>query len=137
MPETTAAPAQIRVVNVHLIALLLGLVGTGLTLLQGRYWLAQAADSRVLVLIACVPLIAAIAFAVAPRHALEDHAPLRAWRSAYVLGNLALPVALTLLAMLLVAASGRFENFFGFAVLVAANAGRNLRDLVHHWRHSR
>lgn len=137
MSEPTSAPAQISVVSMHLIALLLGLAGTALTLLQGRYWLAQAADSRVLVLTACVPLIAAIAFAVAPRHTLEDHSPLRAWRSVYVLGNLALPVALTLLTLLLVAASGRFEDFAGFAMLLAANAGRNLRDLIHHWRHSR
>lgn len=137
MFEMTGAPAQIRVVHVHLIALLLGLVGTAFTLLQGRYWLAQAADGRVLMLTAWVPLIAAIAFAVGPRHALEDHAPLRAWRSAYVLGNLALPVALTLLALLLVAASGHYEDFAVFPMLVAANAGRNLRDLIHHWRYSR
>ncbi|HET7395152.1 MAG TPA: hypothetical protein VFK12_01795 [Gammaproteobacteria bacterium] len=133
-PVTQAT--QIRIVTVQLVALSLGLVGTALTLLQGRYWLAQAADNRVLILTACVPLIAAIAFAIAPRHAAEDDSkfrPLRAWT---VWGNLLAPVGLTALTLIAVAASGSFQDFAGFAMLLAANAGRNLRDLIHHLRFS-
>lgn len=137
MSELHSQPGQIRIVTVHLIALLLGLAGTALTLLQGRYWLAQPADTRVLILLAFVPLIAAIAFAVAPRHVQEDRSRFRPVRSWVVCGNLLAPVILTALALVLAAFSGRFENVAGFAMLVAANAGRNLRDLVDVWRYAR
>ena len=50
---------------------------------------------------------------------------------AFVWITLALPVLLTALALVLIGLSGSFANFFGVALLVAANAGRNLRDL---WR---
>ncbi|HET7649588.1 MAG TPA: hypothetical protein VFL15_02670 [Gammaproteobacteria bacterium] len=136
MSEPHSQPGQIRIVTVHLIALLLGLTGTALTLLQARYWLAQPADPRVLTLVACVPLIAAIAFAVAPRHVQEDRSPFRPIRSWVVSGNLLAPLILTVLALLLAAFSGTFEHVAGFAVLVAANAGRNLRDLVSVLRHA-
>jgi hypothetical protein len=133
-PVTQAT--QIRIVTVQLAAFSLGLVGTALTLLQGRYWLAQAADNRVLILTACVPLIAAIAFAIAPRHAAEDDSKFRPLRSWTVWGNLLAPVGLTALTLIAVAASGSFQDFAGFAMLLAANAGRNLRDLIHHLRFS-
>jgi hypothetical protein len=135
MAEPGSQPAQIRIVTVHLVAVCLGLAGTALALLQGRYWLAQAADLRVLALTACVPLIAAVAFAIAPRHAAEDDSRFRPLRSWTVWGNLLVPVLLTMLTLILVAASGHFENFAGFAILLAANAGRNLRDFIHHLRH--
>jgi hypothetical protein len=135
--EPTSQPAQLRIVTVHLIALLLGLAGTALTLLQGRYWLAQPADARVLILLAFVPLIAAFAFAVAPRHVQEDRSAFRPVRSWVVCGNLLAPVILTVLALILAAFSGRFEHVAGFAVLVAANAGRNLRDFIHVWGYAR
>jgi hypothetical protein len=133
-PVTQAT--QIRIVTVQLVAFSLGLVGTALTLLQGRYWLAQAADNWVLILTACVPLLAAIAFAIAPRHAAEDDSKFRPLRSWTVWGNLLAPVGLTALTLIAVAASGSFQDFAGFAMLLAANAGRNLRDLIHHLRFS-
>lgn len=132
MPEQMVQPLRIRVVTLHLIALLLGLAGTGLTLLQGRYGLAQPADMHVVILVACVPLLAAIAFAIGPRHGLENPAPFQPLRSLPVIGNLVAPVLLTALTLALVAVSGSFEHFAGFAMLLAANAGRNLRDLLHH-----
>ena len=136
MTEPASQPEQIRIVTVQLVAMSLGLIGTALTLLQGRYWLAQAADNRVLILTACVPLIAAIAFAIAPRHATEDDSKFRPLRSWLVWGNLLAPAGLTALTLIAVAASGRFQDFAGFAILLAANAGRNLRDLIHHLRSS-
>lgn len=132
MPAPLPSPARIRVVTLHLAALLLGFAGTGLSLLQGRYWLAHAANDWLLILIACVPLIAAIAFAIGPHHSMEDRSDFRPVRSLMVWGNLAMPVLLTLLTMILVAMSGSFEHFAGFAMLIAANTGRNLRDLIHH-----
>lgn len=135
MTNQDSPPAHIRVATVHLIALLLGLAGTALTLVQARYWLALHTHSKLLWLIACVPLVAAIAFAIGPRHTAEDRSAYRPLRSAMVLGNLLAPIGMTLLTLLLVGASGRFDHFAGFAILVAANAGRNLRDLVVHLRH--
>lgn len=135
---TQTPPHQLRVSTVHLIALLLGLAGTALSLLQGRYGLPQTANSKVLILIACVPPIAAIAFALGPRHTHADPSPFRPLRSWMVWGNLLFPPLLTILTLVLAAASGRFENFAGFTLLLAANAGRNLRELVHQlWRGTR
>lgn len=136
MAAPVAPPPRIRIVTVHLSALLLGLAGTALTLVQGRYWLAQAADERLLILTACVPLLAAIAFAIGPRHTVEDNSAFRPLHSWIVWGNLLAPVGLTLLALILVGVSGHFADFASFAMLVAANAGRNLRDLIHHLRHA-
>jgi hypothetical protein len=135
MGDTVSQQAQIRIVTVHIVAMAFGLIGTALTLLQGRYWSAQATDPRVLILTACVPLIAAVVFAIAPRHVAENDAMFRPLHSWAVWGNLLAPVGLTVLTMILVAASGRFQDFAGFAMLLAANAGRNLRDLIHHLRH--
>jgi len=137
MTTRNSQPAQIRVVTVDLIALLLGLAGTSLTLIQARFWLTQPTHGGVLWLVACVPLIAAVAFAIGPRHTTEDRSPFRPVRSATVLGNLSAPVVLTLLTLVLVGTSGRFDHFAGFAMLVAANAGRNLRDLASHLWHAR
>lgn len=135
MTDQNPPPAQMRVVTVHLIAMLLGLAGTGLSLLQARYWLTHPSHGLVLWLVACVPLIAAVAFTIGPRHVAEDKSPFRPMRSAVVLGNLSAPVILTCLTVVLVGVSGRFDHFAGFAMLLAANAGRNLRDLVFHlWR---
>lgn len=128
--RNSAQLREMRVVTVHLLALLLGLAGTALTLVQARYWLTRETHGILIWLIACVPLIAAVVFAIGPRHVTKDRSPLRPIRSAMVLGNLSAPVVLTLLTLGLVAASGRFDHFAGFAILVAANAGRNLRDLL-------
>lgn len=134
-PDTQTA--QIRVATMHLAALLLGLIGTALSLLQGRYWLAQPTETWLLILIGCVPVLAAIAFAIGPRHAIEDRSEFLALSSVMVWGNLAMPVVLTALTLVLVGTSGSFEHFAGFAMLLAANVGRNFRDLIHHWRFSR
>jgi len=134
MTDQGSPPAQIRVATVHLIALLLGLAGTALTLVQARYWLALQTHGKLLWLIACVPFIAAVFFAIGPRHTVEDGSPLKPLRSAMVLGNFLAPIGLTVLTVLLVGISGHFDHFAGFAILVAANAGRNLRDLLVHLR---
>ncbi|MGH8283310.1 MAG: hypothetical protein ACRESE_05635 [Gammaproteobacteria bacterium] len=121
---------RISAVTLQLVASLLGLIGTALVIAQAMFWISGRTNVAVLILTAFVPLIAAIVFAVVPRRATEANSrdyPLRA-PMAWV--NLALPILLTLLAMILTGISGSFENFVGFALLLAANAGRNLRDFV-------
>ncbi|MGH8278770.1 MAG: hypothetical protein ACRETQ_04280 [Gammaproteobacteria bacterium] len=123
--------AGISTVTLQLAATVLGLIGTALVIVQAGVWVAHSGASiAALIATACVPLIAAGAFAVVPRRADEStalHYPLSAL---FVWITLLLPVALTALALILVGVSGSFAHYFGLALLVAANAGRNLRDLV-------
>lgn len=125
----------ISTVALQFTATLLGLIGTALIIVQAAVWVPHShASIAALILFACVPLIAAGAFAVMPRHSQESTALRYPLRAAFVWITLALPVLLTALALVLIGLSGSFANFFGVALLVAANAGRNLRDLVHAMR---
>lgn len=120
---------------VQLAATLLGFAGTALIIMQAAVWLKHSHTSiAALILTACTPLIAALVFAAVPRRTPESdsvrHYSSRAPRLWITLG---LPVVLTALAMVLIGVSGSFADYFGLALLVAANAGRNLRD----WRRAR
>ncbi|MGH8307785.1 MAG: hypothetical protein ACRER0_05865, partial [Gammaproteobacteria bacterium] len=88
------------------------------------------ANLAALILTAFVPLVAAIVFTVVPHRATEDNAGNYLLRAPMAWINLALPVLFTFLAMILIGISGSFDNFVGFALLLAANTGRNLRDFV-------
>ena len=111
-------------------ATLLGLAGTTLVIMQAAVWLKHShAGAAALVLTACTPLIAALVFAAVPRRTPEKD-PLRYYPVAapMVWITLVLPVLLTALAMILIGVTGSFADYFGLALLVAVNAGRNLRD---------
>ncbi|MGH8378214.1 MAG: hypothetical protein ACRER7_04600 [Gammaproteobacteria bacterium] len=128
-PDSVAR--RISVVTLQLIATLLGLIGTALVIVQALFWIPIGyANLAALILTACVPLIAAIVFAVVPRRATEDNARNYLLRAPMAWINLALPVLFTFLAMILIGISGSFDNFVGFALLLAANTGRNLRDFL-------
>lgn len=127
-PTNPAAPRMSTVI-LHLLSALLGLAGTALVIAQALFWIPRGhVHMGVLVFTACVPLIAAGVFAIVPRRAPEDDARNYPLRAPMVWVNLALPVLLTVLTMIVIGASGSFDNFFGLALLLAANAGRNLRD---------
>ena len=125
----TPAIKRITAGRLYLAATLLGLAGTALAILQALFWSPGHANHGVLILIACVPLLAAMVFAIAPRRTAEDDAPDFALTEPRAFINLALPVTITLITLALVGMSGSFDDFAGFALLLAANAGRNLRDL--------
>lgn len=129
--EPNTGAGGISTVTLQLSATLLGLAGTALVIMQAILWVPHShASIAALILTACVPLIAAVAFQIMPRRAEESrvlHYPLGA---PFVWITLALPVLLAVLALALIGTSGSFANYFGLALLVAANAGRNLRDLV-------
>ncbi|MGH8397899.1 MAG: hypothetical protein ACRETA_06610 [Gammaproteobacteria bacterium] len=117
--------------TLQLIATLLGLVGTTLVIIQALFWIPIGhANIAALILTAFVPLIAAIVFAIVPRRAAEEDARDYHLRAPMAWINLALPVLFTSLAMMLIGINGSFDNFVGFALLLAANTGRNLRDFV-------
>ncbi len=122
-----------RLSRLHGIAALLDLGGLALVLLQA--WLlvpSSEADHRVLVLTLCVVPIACVVFFLVPRRAglkAETHAERR---SLMVYATLGVPVLVTLLTLLLVAVSHSFDSFAGFAMLLAADAGRNLCEWLRH-----
>lgn len=115
---------------VQLIATLLGFAGTALVIVQAAVWVKHShASVAALVLTACTPLIAALVFAAVPRRAPESDSVRHYSPRAFMLWiTLGLPVVLTALAMVLIGISGSFADYFGLALVVAVNAGRNLRD---------
>jgi len=132
--HTASASARLRIseVTLQLVATLLGLAGTALVIMQALFWIPSGhANLAVLILTAFAPLIAAIVFALVPRRFEEDNAQGYPLRAAMVWITSGLPVLLTILVMVLIGTSRNFDNFAGLAMLLAANTGRNLRDLVH------
>ena len=128
----TQPPAGRRISAGYLqfAATLLGLAGTALVIVQAAVWVKHShAGVAALVLTACTPLISALVFAAVPRRAPQSD-PLRYYSAAapMVWITLVLPVLLTALAMILIGVTGSFADYFGLALLVAVNAGRNLRD---------
>jgi hypothetical protein len=123
----TEDTALIRLSRLHGIAALLDLIGLASVLLQAWFFVPVAeADHRVLMLVACVVPVAGVVFLMAPRRAsltAETHAERR---SLLVYATLAVPVVVTLLTLLPVAVAKSFDSFAGFALLIAADAGRNL-----------
>ena len=119
--------------RLHGYAALLDIAGLALLFLQALYWIQpQQASHAILGLVAATPFIALVVFALVPRRAgLGPDAEMER-RTLLVYGNLGFPVAFSLLTLLLVGLSGSFDSFAGFALLVAADAGRNLREAL--WR---
>jgi len=119
--------ATIRLSRLHGMAALLDLAGLMLVLLQAWFLVPPAeADRRVLLLTLGVVPIALLVFFLVPRRAglkAETHAPRR---SLLVYATLGLPLVATVLTLLLVAAGRSFDSFAGFALVIAADAGRNL-----------
>jgi hypothetical protein len=119
--------ALIRLSRLHGVAALLDLAGLALVLLQAWSFIPVAeADHRVLLLVVCVVPVAVVVFFLVPRRAglqAETHAERR---SLLVYATLGVPILVSLLTLLLVAVSKSFDSFAGFALLIAADAGRNL-----------
>jgi len=112
--------------RLHTLAALLDLAGLALLLLQALTLVPAAqADRRVLLLAVVVMPIAFLVFAAMPRRVqflAETEVPRR---SLLVYASLGLPALVTLLTFTLVGASGSFDSFAGFSLLLAADAGRN------------
>lgn len=118
---------SIRLSRLHGLAALLDFAGLALVLLQARFLVpADQADHRVLLLTVCVVPIAVVVFLLVPRRAglkAETHAPSR---SLLVYATLGVPVLVAALTLLSVGVSRSFDSFAGFALVIAADAGRNL-----------
>lgn len=128
MPGPGEIPAtDIRLTRLHALAAALDLMGLACILLQARFLLSpEQADRRVLWLTLAVVPIAWLVFLLMPRRVQFLPEPSVPRRSLMVYASLALPVAVSLLTLFLVAVGGSFDAFAGFALLIAADAGRNL-----------
>jgi len=133
-----AALRPLSSARLHAFAALLDVAGLAVLMLQALVWIPPAqADRHILVLVACAPLISLVVFALVPRRTTFGADRSSERRSIVVYGNLGFPVVFTLLTGLLVALNGSFDSFAGFALLVAADAGRNLREALWHGLSSR
>ncbi len=132
MPEVPSATnMHISEISLQLVATLLGLAGTALVIMQAWFWMPSGQANRaVLIFTACVPVIAASFFALAPRRVEQHTAQNYRLLAPMVWIAIGLPSLLTILVMVLTGMSGSFNDFAGLALLLAANAGRNLRDFV-------
>lgn len=127
--ETTTR--SISTLRLHALAALLDLAGLALLLLQALVLVPAAeADRRVLLLVVAVVPVSCLVFAVMPRRVQflpETELPSR---SLMVYASLGVPLGVTLVTLGLVAASGSFDSFAGFTLLLAADAGRNLWECL-------
>ena len=125
-PNGTLAGARL-----HVYAAALDIAGLLLLFLQAIYQVPVAeADRRILLLTAAVVPVAFLVFAVMPRRAQflpETEVPRR---SVMVYASLGLPLLVTLLTLVLMAVNDSFDSFAGFALLLAADGGRNLWESV-------
>jgi ABC-type amino acid transport system permease subunit len=123
----TADTQTLRLSRLHALAAALDVAGLTMLMFQALYFIPPAqADRRILLLILCVVPVALALFLLVPRRAgllRETHT---SRRSLMVTVTLGVPVTVSLLTLLLVGASGSFDSFAGFALLLAADTGRNL-----------
>lgn len=116
-----------RLVRLHGLTALLDLAALALLFAETLLWVpVEQADRRVLILVLCVVPIALVVFLLVPRRAgllRETEVP---GRSLMVYATLGVPVMVGLLTMSLMGVSRSFDSFAGFALVLAADAGRNL-----------
>ena len=129
MGASAGKSATVSIARLHALGAVLDLVGLVLVVIEALLWVpAAGADRRILVLTLAVVPIAFAVFAVMPRRSgfLADNEAPR--RSLLAYGTLAVPAGVTLLTLLLI---GVNRNFDGFALLLAADGGRNLWEWFH------
>jgi hypothetical protein len=118
--------AGLRLTRLHATAAALDLLALALVLVQAWSLLPpEHADRRVLTWLPAAIPVAFVVFLMVPRRAgvlAETEVPRRSLMAWATLG---MPVAVGLLTLLLVALSGSFDSFTGFALVLAADAGRN------------
>lgn len=123
-----ASPAPtLSLARLHAWAAALDLAALVLLSLQALLWVPpEQADRRILVLTLAVVPLAFLVFAVMPRRVPLKPETAVPRRSLMVYASLGLPVTAGIVTLALVAVSASFDSFAGFALLIAADAGRNL-----------
>lgn len=122
-----------RLARLHALAAALDLAALALLFAETLLFVPVAqADHRVLILVLCVVPIALVVFLLVPRRAGLLRETEVAQRSLMVYATLGAPVAVGLLTLLLVGLSRSFDDFAGFALVLAADAGRNCCEWLRH-----
>lgn len=123
----------LRSTRLHALAATLDLAGLALLMVLALFGIPpEQADHRALMLVLATVPIAFVVFAVMPRRVTfrpETHVERR---SLLVYLTLGFPPAFTLLTLLLMLLSRSFDSFAGFALLLAADGGRNLWEWLRH-----
>ena len=126
-------PRPMRLARLHALSAALDLAALLVLLAETLLFVpAEQVDRRVLILVGCVVPIALVVFLLVPRRAgllRETEVP---GRSLMVYVTLGAPVLVGLLTLLLVGVSRSFDSFAGFALVLAADAGRNLCEWLRH-----
>ena len=128
-----SADARLRSTQLHALATLLDLVGLALVLALALLWIpAEQADRRMLLLsLATVP-IGFVVFAVMPRRVALQPEPYVERRSLMLYLTLGFPLGAMLITLLAMFFSRSFDSFAGFALVLAADAGRNGWEWLRH-----
>lgn len=125
----------LRLSRVHASAAVLDLAALALLYAETLLFIPAAhADRRVLILVLCVVPVAFVVFLLVPRRAgLFRETEVRR-RSVMVYATLGAPLVVGLLTLLLMGVSRSFDDFAGFALVLAADAGRNLCEWLRNRR---
>lgn len=125
----------LRLSRLHASAAVLDLAALALLCAETLLFIPAAhADRRVLILVLCVVPVAFVVFLLVPRRAglfRETEVPRR---SVMVYATLGAPLVVGLLTLLLMGVSRSFDDFAGFALVLAADAGRNLCEWLRNRR---
>lgn len=127
------AASQLRSTRLHVLATTLDLAGLALVIILALFYIpVEQADRRALLLTLATVPIAFVVFAVMPRRVAMQPEPYVERRSLLVRLTLAFPVAFALITLLAMGLSNSFDSFAGFALVLAADAGRNLWEWLRH-----
>ena len=127
------AVAQFRSTRLHAIAAVLDLAGLALVLALAFLWIpAEQADRRALLLVLATVPIGFVVFAVMPRRVALQPEPFVERGSLMLRLTLGFPPAFALLTLVAMGLSRSFDGFAGFALVLAADGGRNLWEWLRH-----
>ena len=128
-----SADSRLRSTHLHALAAALDLIGLALVLALALFYIpAEQADRRALLLTLATVPIAFVVFAVMPRRVALQPEPYVERGSLLLRLTLGFPPAFALLTLLAMGLSRSFDGFAGFALVLAADAGRNGWEWLRH-----
>ncbi len=127
------AATQFRSTRLHALAAALDLIGLALVLALALFYIpVEQADRRALLLTLATAPIGFVVFAVMPRRVALPPEPFVERGSLLVRLTLGFTVGADLITLLAMSLSRSFDSFAGFALVLAADAGRNAWEWLRH-----
>lgn len=128
-----SAHSRLSSTRLHALAAALDLIGLALVLVLALLYIpAEQADRRALLLTLATVPIGFVVFAVMPRRVALQPEIFVERRSPLVYLTLGFPVGAALITLLAMGLSRSFDSFAGFALVLAADAGRNAWEWLRH-----